>query len=328
MSAEVVAERWMAEKTALDALLTYANEATQAGDTDIGEAIRTLVDGYGKGGGGNPKVFVTDFTPTGASDYGRTYPITHNLGTTDVTVVAWLKDTNGITASSSSSYHMLGYFYSEMADMAEYTLSNGTTVPVGKNALLFRKAYSATSATPSVTYSSTPFYGGKDANSVDLYASNGNWRSGWTYRIVVIDNSILDNTGGGSGGIDAEWSCGKIIEFTPEEDTATVSIDIGLPHAPHVVFVSSTTIPPLSATYYLVAVCLNHAYNSTSTNVTYAGTAVNATYSTGVDYWSNAFNGSFVDGILTLNATRNILFCGGVTYRLVLGIDRNDMTLN
>ena len=51
MSAEAVAERWMAEKTALDALLTYANDATSAGDTDIGEAIRTLVDGYGKGGG-------------------------------------------------------------------------------------------------------------------------------------------------------------------------------------------------------------------------------------------------------------------------------------
>lgn len=70
MSAEAVAERWMAEKTALDALLSYANEATQAGDADIGEAIRTLVDGYGKGGDSpvptidGHKVYFGEITPT------------------------------------------------------------------------------------------------------------------------------------------------------------------------------------------------------------------------------------------------------------------------
>jgi len=32
-------------------LLDYANAKTEKSDTDIGEAIRTLVDGYGQGGG-------------------------------------------------------------------------------------------------------------------------------------------------------------------------------------------------------------------------------------------------------------------------------------
>lgn len=41
-------------KTTLDNLLAFANNKTGKGDTSIGDAIKTLVDGYGGGSGGTP----------------------------------------------------------------------------------------------------------------------------------------------------------------------------------------------------------------------------------------------------------------------------------
>ena len=36
----------------IQALISYANETTEAGDTTLGDAVKTLCDGYGQGGGG------------------------------------------------------------------------------------------------------------------------------------------------------------------------------------------------------------------------------------------------------------------------------------
>lgn len=41
-------------KDRLDALLTYANSVTGAEDTSVGDAIETLANGYGQGGGLTP----------------------------------------------------------------------------------------------------------------------------------------------------------------------------------------------------------------------------------------------------------------------------------
>ena len=43
-------EKLIQIKSETDALLEYANQATNAGDTKLGDAIRTLADGFGKGG--------------------------------------------------------------------------------------------------------------------------------------------------------------------------------------------------------------------------------------------------------------------------------------
>lgn len=45
-------EKLTASKNGLDALLAYANGVTGGADANIGDAIRTLADGYGQGGGG------------------------------------------------------------------------------------------------------------------------------------------------------------------------------------------------------------------------------------------------------------------------------------
>lgn len=44
-------ERINAKADELTALLTYANGVTGAGDATLGDAVKTLVDGYGQGGG-------------------------------------------------------------------------------------------------------------------------------------------------------------------------------------------------------------------------------------------------------------------------------------
>lgn len=42
---------------AIEALTRYANETTGASDTTLSEAVATLIDGYGQGGGGSNDVF-------------------------------------------------------------------------------------------------------------------------------------------------------------------------------------------------------------------------------------------------------------------------------
>lgn len=60
---------------AINALTTYANSVTGASDTTLSDAVDTLVDGYGGGGGG---VLTGTFTPS-----ARAYTVNINIGTTN-----------------------------------------------------------------------------------------------------------------------------------------------------------------------------------------------------------------------------------------------------
>lgn len=67
-------------KARLDSLLEYANETTGQSDVSIGDAIKTLADGFG-GGGDNKNFFVHTFTEQIAtSASGSNIVIPHNLG--------------------------------------------------------------------------------------------------------------------------------------------------------------------------------------------------------------------------------------------------------
>lgn len=65
-----ITEKLLASKNALANLLAYANAKTGKSDPDIGEAIRTLVDGYG-GGGGLPDGITEMATGTVVFDANR-----------------------------------------------------------------------------------------------------------------------------------------------------------------------------------------------------------------------------------------------------------------
>lgn len=62
-------------KSRLDALLTYANGVTGAEDTNIGDAIKTLCDGYGRGGSGGELVQTTYTFDTDTSCNGFAHPL-------------------------------------------------------------------------------------------------------------------------------------------------------------------------------------------------------------------------------------------------------------
>ena len=54
---KTIGDKLEASKSGLDALLTYANGVTGQDDVSIGDAVKTLADGFGQGGGG-PNDFV------------------------------------------------------------------------------------------------------------------------------------------------------------------------------------------------------------------------------------------------------------------------------
>lgn len=63
-------------KSEADALLAFANQKTGAGDTRLGDAVKTLADGFGAGGGGGVQFTEVSSVPAGRSfsintDYDR-----------------------------------------------------------------------------------------------------------------------------------------------------------------------------------------------------------------------------------------------------------------
>lgn len=62
-----LADKLRTIKTNLSSLLTYANGVTGKADVSIGEAVRSLADGYGGGGGAD--ISITTVTPTTENHY-------------------------------------------------------------------------------------------------------------------------------------------------------------------------------------------------------------------------------------------------------------------
>lgn len=71
-------------KSTLDNLLAFANNKTGKGDTSIGDAIKTLVDGYGGGSGGTPFEW-GGMNATLVSEYNEDYTLEDTSFDKDVT---------------------------------------------------------------------------------------------------------------------------------------------------------------------------------------------------------------------------------------------------
>lgn len=56
-----IADKLTASKNALSSLLTFANAKTGKSDINIGDAIKTLCDGYGQGGGNHELILLESF---------------------------------------------------------------------------------------------------------------------------------------------------------------------------------------------------------------------------------------------------------------------------
>lgn len=77
MLSKTIGEKLNDGNAALTALLTYANGVTGAADTNIGNAVKTLADGYDQGGGVGSVTQVTPITDTTSividGDYGENF---------------------------------------------------------------------------------------------------------------------------------------------------------------------------------------------------------------------------------------------------------------
>ena len=86
------------------ALTRYANETTGASDTTLSDAVETLVEGYGQGGGGDdtPLIHVYDVTieeETTSFSISFTEPLTY-----DPVVVAFIPDGDIVLPESSTTW--------------------------------------------------------------------------------------------------------------------------------------------------------------------------------------------------------------------------------
>lgn len=92
-------------KARLDALLDYANDTTGADDVSIGDAVKTLANGFGSGGGGLK--FATG-TIDYAESWSRMKPIVHNLNSSKYIALYWVADDDIENLTGSSIMYIAG----------------------------------------------------------------------------------------------------------------------------------------------------------------------------------------------------------------------------
>lgn len=198
-----IKQRIDAQTDALSALLTYANNATGKGDADIGEAIRTLVDGFGKGGGGALRKAEGIIT----TNYARAeLIIQHNLATDLVFVT--VEPVND-ALSTTAPYRIITAFFTNAvhqrqksvttagAELNTSTLSYmyGGAVIVG-NGETSLSTLTCNSTIANIKNYVTP---SADGNTVTVRVSNtsGMFEKDVPYKWTVYD---LKGAGGGSDG--------------------------------------------------------------------------------------------------------------------------------
>ena len=145
-------------KSRLDSLLSFANETTGQSDVSIGDAIKTLADGFGRGSD-NKNFFIHTFTEQVAtSASGSNITIPHNLGKTPTYVdVEYIGTVNGTTpivkwcGNSQSNYKAGGSTNASMsisnANVDQHPVSSADAVfcrADASNIYLFTGAWGGT----------------------------------------------------------------------------------------------------------------------------------------------------------------------------------------
>lgn len=94
-------------KAKLQGLIDTANNATGREDTDLSTAIRTLVQGFGSGGGGSVSGLAYDmgeFVLDTDTVSGKGISVPHGLGVTPEFICVWSDHWAGLTSDNTVSY--------------------------------------------------------------------------------------------------------------------------------------------------------------------------------------------------------------------------------
>lgn len=197
-------------KSQIESLIAYANETTGKSDTHLGDAVKSLVDGYGQGGGGL-QVLEGKVTTT---ELKNNIVIEHNLGVRPIAAIVEIEGEYETpnTIMAIGCYMMLGKFsgssnmYGSLAAAALNT--NGT--------ISYNNA--------SYLSDTTPYAGSLTEEYVKTYSSNGNrnFLTGtYNYKIIYAK----DSGGGEHGCVDGE--------VTIDSQSRTITINRSVPLQPY-----------------------------------------------------------------------------------------------
>lgn len=119
----------MSIRSKIQALITAANTKTGESDTTLTDAVQTLVDGYGQGGGGGslPSVIskIDGGSFTLSSDTaGNNHWISHNLGVLPKCIIIWTEDSDLRTSTAAVAQRYLLCSQLVLMDWVTGTTSN------------------------------------------------------------------------------------------------------------------------------------------------------------------------------------------------------------
>ena len=173
----------------LNSLLTAANNKTGESDTTLTDAVQTLIDGYGQGGGGL-KYKTGSFTLESDARFVETAGsgIAHSLGEVPKCVIVWqttYTDSNIPTAQVNAGY----VFFDRIMDMDERLSTSA------KSADSFYAVFSiAANSTVGMQFASptaASYMPDTDPTSTEIYlydyGANNRWRAGVTYHYFVSE---------------------------------------------------------------------------------------------------------------------------------------------
>ena len=170
-------------KTKIQNLIVTANEATGNADADLTTAVNSLIAGFGTGGGGDVSgIYMAKITPAEAIDR---IEINHNLGTTNILLVAaWAETLGDITLSTTST---LAKFWAK-TDITTQRGGGGFSPGYMWNTT---NSYAAPSAPNVMLYETLTI---TDENNVTLprtqSSTNTYYNAGVTYTVVVIAANV------------------------------------------------------------------------------------------------------------------------------------------
>ena len=168
-------------KSKLQGLIDSANATTGAKDITLTAAMNTLIAGYGSGGGssgGARGIYMAKITPE--TDLTVNFTITHNLGTTDILLVAvWAESLGDMVLDRQVNLHKVW----NKTDIVTRHGGNGFSVGYMWNTT---SSYADTKSPNTANYETLAVV---DENTIKLprCASGQNvYLAGLTYTVVVI----------------------------------------------------------------------------------------------------------------------------------------------
>lgn len=165
----------------MQADISAANVVTGRTDTTVHDAVTALIAGFGSGGGssgGARGIYMAKITPE--TDLTANFPITHNLGTTDILLVAvWAETLGDIVLDRSVNLHKVW----NKTDIITHRGGNGFSIGYMWSTT---NSYAAVQSPNATNYETLTVV---DENTIRLpRCSSGTnvYLAGLTYTVVVI----------------------------------------------------------------------------------------------------------------------------------------------